>query len=88
MREKGIWLIPDFLANAGGVTCSYFEQVQSDMNYFWTRDEVISKLDNKMTDAYFAVSNMAHRRNIPMRDAAYMIAIARVAEACKMRGWV
>jgi glutamate dehydrogenase (NAD(P)+) len=88
VREKGIWLIPDFLANAGGVTCSYFEQVQSNMNYFWTRDEVISKLDSKMTDAYFAVSNMAHRRNIPMRDAAYMIAIARVAEACKMRGWV
>ncbi len=88
LREKGIWLIPDFLANAGGVTCSYFEQVQSNMNYFWTRDEVISKLDTKMTDAYYAVSQMAHRRNIPMRDAAYMIAIARVAEACKMRGWV
>lgn len=88
VREKGIWLIPDFLANAGGVTCSYFEQVQSNMNYFWTRDEVISKLDTKMTDAYYAVSQMAHRRNILMRDAAYMIAIARVAEACKMRGWV
>ncbi|MFZ1730297.1 MAG: Glu/Leu/Phe/Val dehydrogenase [Bacteroidota bacterium] len=88
IREKGIWLIPDFLANAGGVTCSYFEQVQSNMNYYWTKDEVISKLDTKMTDAYFAVSQMAHRRNIPMRDAAYMIAIARVAEACKMRGWV
>ncbi|MFA6233617.1 MAG: Glu/Leu/Phe/Val dehydrogenase [Bacteroidota bacterium] len=88
IREKGIWLIPDFLANAGGVTCSYFEQVQSNMNYFWTKDEVIAKLDTKMTEAYFAVSQMAHRRSIPMRDAAYMIAIARVAEACKMRGWV
>ena len=88
IREKKIWLVPDFLANAGGVTCSYFEQVQSNMNYFWTRDEVISKLDTQMTDAYFSVSQMAHRRNIPMRDAAYMIAIARVAEACKMRGWV
>jgi glutamate dehydrogenase len=88
IREKGIWLIPDFLANAGGVTCSYFEQVQSNMNYFWTKDEVIAKLDTKMTDAYFVVSQMAHRRGIPMRDAAYMIAIARVAEACKMRGWV
>ncbi len=88
VHEKGIWLIPDFLANAGGVTCSYFEQVQSNQNYFWTRDEVISKLDTKMTDAYYAVSQMARRRNIPMRDAAYMIAIARVAEACKMRGWV
>jgi glutamate dehydrogenase (NAD(P)+) len=88
IREKGIWLIPDFLANAGGVTCSYFEQVQSNMNYFWTKDEVIAKLDTNMTDAYFAVSQMAHRRGISMRDAAYMIAIARVAEACKMRGWV
>ncbi|MCB2206622.1 Glu/Leu/Phe/Val dehydrogenase [bacterium] len=88
IREKNIWLIPDFLANAGGVTCSYFEQVQSNMNYFWTRDEVISKLDTKMTDAYYAVSQLAHRRNIPMREAAYMIAVARVAEACKMRGWV
>ena len=88
VKENGIWLIPDFLANAGGVTCSYFEQVQSNINYYWTRDEVISKLDTKMTDAYFAVSQMARRRGIPMRDAAYMIAIARVAEACKMRGWV
>ena len=88
IRERGIWLIPDFLANAGGATCSYFEQVQSNMNYYWTRDEVIAKLDTKMTDAYYSVSQMAHRRNIPMRDAAYMIAIARVAEACKMRGWV
>ena len=88
IREKGIWLIPDFLANAGGVTCSYFEQVQSNMNYYWTRDEVLAKLDTKMTDAYYTVSQMAHRRNIPMRDAAYMIAVARVAEASKMRGWV
>ncbi len=88
IKERGIWLIPDFLANSGGVTCSYFEQVQSNMNYYWTRDEVISKLDTKMTEAYYAVSQMARRRNIPMRDAAYMIAIARVAEACKLRGWV
>jgi glutamate dehydrogenase len=88
IRERGIWLIPDFLANAGGVTCSYFEQVQSDMNYYWSRDEVISKLDAKMTDAYYAVSGMANRRGISLRDAAYMIAVARVAEACRLRGWV
>ena len=88
IREKGILLLPDFLANAGGVTCSYFEQVQSNMNHYWTRDEVLAKLDTKMTDAYDTVSHMAQRRSIPMRDAAYMIAIARVAEACKMRGWV
>lgn len=88
IQEKGIWLIPDFLANAGGVTCSYFEQVQCNMNYFWTKDEVLEKLDKKMTDAYHAVSNLAHQRNVYMRDAAYMISVSRVAEACKMRGWV
>jgi len=88
IHEKGIWLIPDFLANAGGVTCSYFEQVQCNMNYFWTKEEVLEKLDKKMTDAYHAVSNLAHQRNVYMRDAAYMISVSRVAEACKMRGWV
>jgi glutamate dehydrogenase (NAD(P)+) len=88
IKQRGIRVIPDFLANAGGVTCSYFEQVQSNMNYYWTRDEVLAKLDTKMTDAYYAVSAIAQRKNVPMRDAAYMIAVARVAEACKMRGWV
>ena len=88
LRERGVWLIPDFLANSGGVTCSYFEQVQSNMNYYWSRDEVLSKLDTKVTDAYHAVSALAHRRNVPMRDAAYLIAVSRVAEACRIRGWV
>ncbi len=88
IKEKNIWMIPDFLANAGGVTCSYFEQVQCNMNYFWTKEEVLGKLDEKMTHAYGSVSNLARSRNIYMRDAAYMIAISRVAEACKMRGWV
>lgn len=88
IKEKGIWMIPDFLANAGGVTCSYFEQVQCNLNYFWSKDEVLSKLDLKMTDAYHAVSELAHSRNIYMRDAAYMISVSRVAEAVKMRGWV
>ncbi len=88
IKKKNIWMIPDFLANAGGVTCSYFEQVQCNMNYYWTKEEVLSKLDTKMTDAYYAVSELAHTRNIYMRDSAYMIAISRVAEAVKMRGWV
>jgi len=88
IKEKGIWLIPDFLANAGGVTCSYFEQVQCNMNYFWEKAEVLEKLDSKMTNAYHAVSDLAHTRNIYMRDAAYMISVSRVAEAVKMRGWV
>ena len=86
--EKGIFTIPDFLANAGGVTCSYFEQVQSNMNYFWEKEEVLSKLDTKMTSAYIAVSNFALENNLPMRDAAYAISVDRVASACHDRGWV
>lgn len=88
IQSKNIWVIPDFLANAGGVTCSYFEQVQCNTNYYWPLDEVLTKLDNIMTKAYHSVSELARSRNIYMRDAAYMISISRVAEACKMRGWV
>ncbi len=88
LHERGIFVIPDFLANAGGVTCSYLEQVQSNMNYFWEKDEVLGKLDVMMTSAFIAVSDMARKRRLYMRDAAYTIAIARVAQACKDRGWV
>jgi glutamate dehydrogenase len=88
IQKRGILLIPDFLANAGGVTCSYFEQVQSNMNYFWEKDEVLGKLDVKMTSAYFAVSQLANSQKLYMRDAAYAIAIGRVAKACHDRGWV
>jgi glutamate dehydrogenase len=88
IQEKGIFIIPDFLANAGGVTCSYFEQVQCNMNYYWERDEVLGKLDVKMTSAYLAVSELARKRNLYMRDAAYVISVSRVAQACRDRGWV
>lgn len=88
IKSKNIWMIPDFLANAGGVTCSYFEQVQNNMNYYWDREEVLTKLDRKMTEAYHAVSNVARTKNVYMREAAYLISIQRVAEACKFRGWV
>jgi glutamate dehydrogenase len=87
IEERGIFMIPDFLANAGGVTCSYFEQVQCNMNYFWEKDEVLTKLDSKMTSAFLAVSALARKRKIYMRDAAYVIAIDRVARACRERGW-
>ncbi len=86
--DKGIFVIPDFLANAGGVTCSYFEQVQCNMNYYWEKDEVLAKLDTKMTSAYRAVYELAQDKNLTMRDAAYVIAINRVAQAVKSRGWV
>lgn len=88
IQEKGIFMIPDFLANAGGVTCSYFEQVQCNMNYYWEKDEVLTKLDTKMTAAFHAVSDLAKKKNMYMRDAAYVISISRVAQACKDRGWV
>jgi glutamate dehydrogenase (NAD(P)+) len=88
LKEKGIFVIPDFLANAGGVTCSYFEQVQSNMNYYWSKDEVFGKLDEKMTSAFISVSEFAQKRKLHMRDAAYTIAISRVAQACRDRGWV
>jgi glutamate dehydrogenase len=88
LKEKGVFLIPDFLANAGGVTCSYFEQVQSNMNYFWEKDEVLARLDVKMTAAFHATHEVATKRKLGMRDAAYVIAISRVAQACRDRGWV
>jgi glutamate dehydrogenase (NAD(P)+) len=88
LGERGIYVIPDFLCNAGGVTCSYFEQVQSNMNYYWERDEVLSKLDTKMTAAFHAVHDMAVRQKLYTRDAAYVIAINRVAKACRDRGLV
>ncbi|KAA3636943.1 MAG: Glu/Leu/Phe/Val dehydrogenase [Calditrichaeota bacterium] len=88
LEERNIFVIPDFLANAGGVTCSYFEQVQSNMNYFWEKDEVLGKLDLKMTSAFIAVSELAKKRKLYMRDAAYVISISKVAQACKERGWV
>jgi glutamate dehydrogenase (NAD(P)+) len=88
IRQRGIFMIPDFLCNAGGVTCSYFEQVQCNMNFYWGMNEVLGRLDEKMTAGFRAVSALARKQNVYMRDAAYMIAISRVAEACRLRGWV
>jgi glutamate dehydrogenase len=88
IKSRGIFVIPDFLANAGGVTCSYFEQVQCNMNYFWTKEEVLTRLDEKMTSAFKSVSELARERKLFMRDAAYIISVSRVANACRDRGWV
>jgi glutamate dehydrogenase len=87
IKERGIFVIPDFLANAGGVTCSYFEQVQCNTNYFWPKEEVLAKLDEKMTSAFRSVCELARTRKLFMRDAAYVISVSRVASACKDRGW-
>jgi glutamate dehydrogenase (NAD(P)+) len=88
INARNIFTIPDFLANAGGVTCSYFEQVQSNMNYYWEKEEVLSKLDVKMTSAYIAVSDFAQMNGLSLREAAYVISVDRVARACHDRGWV
>jgi len=88
IKERGIFLVPDFLCNAGGVTVSYFEGVQNDMNFYWTKDEVLTKLDTKMTEAFNAVLEMSLKEKVYMRDAAYMVSIARVVKAMQLRGWI
>lgn len=88
LNERGIVMIPDLLANAGGVISGYYEQVQGNMNYFWQREEVLGKLDVQMTSAYLKISDFARKKKLPLRKAAYVIAIDRVADACRERGWV
>jgi glutamate dehydrogenase (NAD(P)+) len=86
--DKGIFVLPDFLANAGGVTVSYFEQVQNTYNFYWPLAEVHQRLDEKITRAFHGVHQMHVKEKVNMRQAAYLVAVARVAEACKLRGWV
>jgi glutamate dehydrogenase (NAD(P)+) len=87
LRGRGLFVIPDILANAGGLICSYFEQVQGNMNFYWRRDDVLGKLDVQMTEAYLAVRDRREGSAADMRDAAHRIAVARVAQACQERGW-
>ena len=87
-KANKIFDIPDFLCNAGGVTTSYFESVQNDMNFYWTKEEVLERLDTKMTLAFSQVLDKAHKENVYMRDAAYMVAIDRVVKAMEHRGWL
>jgi len=88
IKEKGVYLISDFLCNAGGVIVSYFEEVQNNMNYYWPKDEVLEKLDRIMTNAFNAVADLAIEKKCYTRDAAYFISILRVSNAIEGRGWV
>ena len=88
LTQNGVYIIPDFLCNAGGVTVSYFEMVQNSYGFYWTEDLVQQRLDEKMTTAFHAVHEMATERNIETRMAAYLVAVNRVAEAVPARGWV
>ena len=87
LHKKKILLLPDFLANAGGVTVSYFEWVQNIQGYYWDEAEVYERLDKKMTKATADVFEQVDKYKIDPRTAAYTVSIQRVAEAMKLRGW-
>ena len=88
LYQNGVFVIPDFLCNAGGVTVSYFEWVQNMYNYYWDEDEVHHRLNKKMTKAFQAVLSESLKQKVNMRQAAHVVAVGRVAEAMRLRGWV
>jgi len=86
LGENGILVVPDILANAGGVICSYFEWVQNLQNFYWSEEEVNSRLDNIMTHNFAEVWDFAHEKDLSLRTGAYILGVKRVVDAIKLRG--
>ncbi|RSK27458.1 Glu/Leu/Phe/Val dehydrogenase [Bacillus sp. HMF5848] len=88
LSERGILLVPDVLASAGGVTVSYFEWVQNNQGYYWTEEEVEEKLEKVMVKSFNNIYDTAEMRRVDMRLAAYMVGVRKMAEASRFRGWI
>jgi glutamate dehydrogenase (NAD(P)+) len=87
LNERGVIILPDILANAGGVTVSYFEWVQNRQHYRWTLDRVRQELDHTMNEAFENVWQTANQRQVSLRTAAYIIGITRVLRAAELAGF-
>ncbi|MGM9927702.1 MAG: Glu/Leu/Phe/Val dehydrogenase [Bacillus sp. (in: firmicutes)] len=88
LTERGILLVPDVLASAGGVTVSYFEWVQNNQGYYWSEEEVEQKLEKILIKSFENIYETAERRHVDMRLAAYMVGVRKMAEASRFRGWI